>query len=90
MNSFLLAPESMKEHWPGENTVSCYEILFPVHSRRMEVENIEIKEMVNPLSASVQAVNNEMRHLRDSVDKLHNDQTTLAKQVNIITCTKYL
>ena len=40
MNSFLLAPESMKEHWPGENTVSCYEILFPVHSRRMEVENI--------------------------------------------------
>ena len=46
------------------------------------MENIEIKEMVNPLSASVQAVNNEMRHLRDSVDKLHNDQTTLAKQVN--------
>ena len=45
------------------------------------MENIEIKEMVNPLSASVQAVNNEMRHLRDSVDKLHNDQTTLAKQV---------
>ena len=50
-------------------------------SRRTETEHVEIKEIVTPIVSSVQAVNNEMRHLRDVVDKLKNDQTNLAKAV---------
>ena len=49
--------------------------------RRMETENIEIKEMVNPVVTSVQGINTEMRHLREVVEKVKNDQANLAKQV---------
>ena len=49
--------------------------------RRMEVENIEIKEIVNPLASSMQAVNNELRQLRDTVERMKVDQGVMTKQI---------
>ena len=49
--------------------------------RKMETENVEVKQMVTPIVSTVQAVNNEMKQLRDVVEKLKNDQNNLNKTV---------
>ena len=49
--------------------------------RKMETENVEVKQLVTPIVSTVQAVNNEMKQLRDVVEKLKNDQNNLNKTV---------
>ena len=50
--------------------------------RRMEIENIEVKEMVNPVVTSVHGIHNDIRQLKDAVEKLKHEQNNVVKIVN--------
>jgi len=50
--------------------------------RKLQVENADTKEMITPVTNSVQNLTNELRQMKGVVDKVRIDQAALGKQIS--------